>query len=218
MKLIVCLLCAFLSLFSTLSASLADDLENDLYAEDVYMDGWEQEETSQDPRVMFVCAQPYVRLRRTDSTDLPYVDKMPYGSMVTELSTQINDVGEEWSLVCYNGQYGYCMTKYLTTEMEVPASDMHPQTMDEAFGSTVLQRGNKAPSYRVKNLQLCLMEGGFLNDDKGADGYFGKNTYKALCAFQKAQGLDPAGRAGKTSKTRLWYLYADYLMENGFMQ
>lgn len=93
MKLIVCLLCAFLSLFSTLSAALADDLENDLYAEDVYMDGWEQEETSQDPRVMFVCAQPYVRLRRTDSTDLPYVDKMPYGSMVTEISTQINDVG-----------------------------------------------------------------------------------------------------------------------------
>lgn len=218
MKLIVCLLCAFLSLFSMFSVSLADEMENGLYAEDVYLEDWEQAEVPLDPSVKFVCAHPYVRLRRTDSTDLPYVDKMPYGSMVTALSTQINDMGEEWSLVCYNGQYGYCMTKYLTTEMEVSASNMHPRTMEEAFGSTVLQRGNKTPSYRVKNLQLCLMAGGFLNDDKGADGYFGKNTYKALCAFQKAQGLDPAGRAGKTSKTRLWYLYADYLMENGFMQ
>ena len=110
------------------------------------------------------------------------------------------------------------MTKYLSYEIDTPASEACPTTMEEAFGTTLLQRGNDTPSYTVKNLQLCLMEGGFLDDDKGADGYFGKNTYKALCAFQKSQGLDAAGRAGNITKTRLWYLYADFLMENGVMQ
>lgn len=212
MKYIMCLLCAVLCLFGSVGVCLADgDLNNE---EAPLFDEENAEETS----VMYIGGQPFVRLRRTDSTEQPYVDKMPYGSMVTVLATQVNEAGEEWSLVIYNGQYGYCMTKYLTDEIDVPASNACPQTMDEAFGTTLLQRGNKTPNYRVKNLQLCLMEGGFLNDDKGADGYFGKNTYKALCVFQKLQGLDPAGCAGKTTKTRLWYLYTDFLMQDGVMQ
>lgn len=138
--------------------------------------------------------------------------------MVAVISSHVNQDGDEWSLVIYNGQYGYCMTKYLSYETEEPTSEKRPYTMDAAFGTTLLQRGNHLASCRVKNLQLCLIEGSFLNDEKGADGYFGKNTYKALCAFQKAQGLDSAGRAGQTTKTRLWYIYSDFLMENGVMQ
>lgn len=219
MKYIACLLCATLFLFGSMNICLADGYSgtDDSY-EEVYADDFAEEESEADPSIMYICGQPYVRLRQTDSTERPYVDKMPYGSMVTVVVTQINDVGEEWSLVIYNEQYGYCMTKYLTDEMLEPASEAYPQTMEEAFGTTLLQQGNSKPSYRVKNLQLCLIEGGFLHDASGADGYFGKKTYRALCAFQKAQGLDQAGRAGKTTKTRLWYMYSGFLMENGVMQ
>ena len=218
MKHIVCLLCTLLCLIGSMILCLADGDSEDFYDEEVSLPYLANESGGEEWSVMYVIGRPFVRLRQTDSIDKPYVDKMPYGSMVTVMATQINEVGEEWSLVIYNEQYGYCMTKYLSYEADMPARESCPSTMDEAFGTTLLQRGNKTPSYRVKNLQLCLIDGGFLNDEKGADGYFGKNTFKALCAFQKSQGLDPAGRAGKTTKTRLWYLYADFLMENGVMQ
>lgn len=219
MKYIACLLCATLFLFGSMNICLADGYSgtDDSY-EEVYADDFAEEESEADPSIMYICGQPYVRLRQTDSTERPYVDIMPYGSMVTVVVTQINDVGEEWSLVIYNEQYGYCMTKYLTNEMLEPASEAYPQTMLEAFGTMLLQQGNSKPSYRVKNLQLCLIEGGFLHDGTGADGYFGKNTYRALCAFQKAQDLDQVGKAGKTTKTRLWYMYSGFLMESGVMQ
>ena len=218
MKTIACLLCAILCLLGSTSVCLADDAPLDIYDEAVSIDNYSKEGFVEESSMMYVCASPYVRLRQTDSTDLPYLDKMPYGSMVTVVSTQTNEMGEEWSLVIYNEKYGYCMTEYLSYEIDLPASEACPMNMEEAFGTALLQRGNDTPSYTVKNLQLCLMEGGFLDDDKGADGYFGKNTYKALCAFQKSQGLDAAGRAGNITKTRLWYLYADFLMENGVMQ
>lgn len=218
MKTIACLLCAILCLLGSMTSCFADDTSPDKDDEEVFIDNFCSEGFEKEDNLMYVCGSPYVRLRQTDSTDLPYLDKMPYGSMVTVVSTQINHVGEEWSLVIYNEKYGYCMTKYLSYEIDMPASEACPTNMEEAFGTALLQRGNNTPSYTVKNLQLCLMEGGFLNDEKGADGYFGKNTYKALCAFQKSQGLDPAGRAGNTTKTRLWYLYADFLMGNGVMQ
>ncbi len=223
MKYIFCLLCVVLCLFGSMPLCLADDDSVEAYDEEVSLPEFQYEETEDgdiedELSIMYVSGQPYVRLRQTDSIDKPYVDKMPYGSMVTVVATQFNEVGEEWSLVIYNEQYGYCMTKYLASEVDPTADESYPLTMEDAFGTTILQRGNSFPSYRVKNLQLCLVEGGFLNDEKGADGYFGKNTFKALCAFQKSQGLDPAGRAGKTTKTRLWYLYSDYLMENGMMQ
>ena len=218
MKKIACLLCAILFLFGSMPFCLADSDAPDAYDEEVSIPDFCDEGFEEESSLMYISGRPYVRLRQTDSIDLPYVDKMPYGSMVTVVATQINEVGEEWSLVIYNEKYGYCMTKYLSYEIDTPASEACPTTMEEAFGTTLLQRGNSSPSYVVKNLQLCLMAGGFLTDEKGADGYFGKNTYKALCAFQKSQGLDPAGRAGKTTKTCLWYMYADFLTENGVMQ
>lgn len=213
MKNFVSLLCVILLLFCIVSNCTADGYEDIEYsAYEV-----ESEETlPDDPSTMYISGRPFVRLRQTDSTEKPYLDIMPYGSEVTVVATQYNEYGEEWSLVVYNQQYGYCKTEFLTESVEVPARDMHPQTMAEAFGSTLLQRGNKNPRYCVKNLQLCLIEGGFLNSE--ADGYFGGKTFKALCAFQKSQGLSQAGRAGKTTKTRLWYMYSDFLMEYGVMQ
>lgn len=215
MKNFISLLCVILMLFSTVSNCTADGDEGVEYP--AYEE--ESEETlSDDSRTMYIQGRPFVRLRQTDSTVKPYLDIMPYGSEVTVVATQYNEFGEEWSLVIYNEQYGFCMTKFLTNSVSVSAYEMHPQTMEEAFGSTLLQKGNKTPSYRVKNLQLCLIDGGFLSSSIGADGYFGGQTYKALCAFQKSQDLFQAGRAGKTTKTRLWYIYSDFLMENGVMQ
>lgn len=81
------------------------------------------------------------------------------------------------------------MTKYLSYEIDTPASEACPTTMEEAFGTTLLQRGNSSPSYVVKNLQLCLMEGGFLTDEKGADGYFGKTPTRPYALFRSPKGL-----------------------------
>lgn len=221
MRKIICLLCAVLCLSSIWVAIAEVEEYQDFNDEDVSIGEFvevEYEDNEDESSLMYIIGEPYVRLRSTDSTEKPYVAKMPYGSEVTVISTRINDLGEKWSLVRYNGEYGYCMVKHLDYEVDILASETCPMTMEEAFGTTLLQRGNKSPRYTVKNLQLCLIDGGFLSDDKGADGYFGKNTYKALCAFQKSQGLDQAGRAGETTKTRLWYIYADFLKKNGVMQ
>lgn len=212
MKFFACFFCVIM-IFASSDFSYADGY--DAYGDE---NGTFDQSSEEYSSIMYVCAQPYVRLRRTDSVALPYVAKMPYGSEVIVLSTQYNDQDEEWSLVEYNGMIGFCKTEYLSYEVDHCASEMYPQTKEEAFGTNVLQKGNSTPDYRVKNLQLCLMEAGFLCDENGADGYFGKNTFEALRDFQESQHLDPAGHAGNITKTRLWYMYSHFLMENGVMQ
>ena len=138
MKAIACLLCATICAFGLVDFCFADENITDPYSEEVSITDFAEDESEAESSVMYVCGQPFVRLRQTDSIDQPYVDKMPHGSMVTVVSSQINEVGEEWSLVIYNERYGYCMTKYLTYEMEIPASETCPMTMDEAFGTTLL--------------------------------------------------------------------------------
>lgn len=123
MKHIVCLLCTLLCLFGSMSLCLADGDSEDFYDKEVSLPYLANESGGEEWSVMYVIGRPFVRLRQTDSIDKPYVDKMPYGSMVTVMATQINEVGEEWSLVIYNEQYGYCMTKYLSYEADMPAND-----------------------------------------------------------------------------------------------
>lgn len=218
MKKMFCFMCVVLCLMFSMNLSLADGNPNITNEEVEGLVDCDDQYSDEENSCMYVTGHPFVYLRQTDSTSKPYVAKMPYGSMVTVIATQTNDIGEEWSFVTYNGSYGFCMTEYLSYEIDISADETCPLTMTEAFGTSLLQRGNSTPSYTVKNLQLCLITGGFLNDSNGVDGYFGKNTHKALCAFQRSQGLEPVGRAGNTTKTRLWYLYADFLRENGVMQ
>lgn len=210
MKYLACLFCAVVCLASC-GFSLADEYDS-------YTNVSFEQPSEINSNIMYISGQPYVRLRQTDSVERPYLAKMPYGSKVIVISTHYNTYDEEWSLVEYNGLFGFCKTEYLSLELDSYASERCPQTLEEAFGSNVLQKGNSTPDYRVKNLQLCLIEAGFLCDENGADGYFGKNTYEALCGFQKVHHLDPVGRAGSTTKTRLWYMYSDFLVENGVMQ
>lgn len=180
MKKFICSLCTILCLLVSVSVCTADESENDPCDEEVSLMEFADEGSEEESTYMYVSGRPFVRLRQTDSTKQPYVDKMLYGSMVTVISSQINVVGEEWSLVNYNEKHGYCMTKYLSDVVDMSASETCPSTMEEAFDTTLLQRRNNSPSDRVKNLQLFLIKGSFLNDDHGADGYFGKNTYNGV--------------------------------------
>ncbi len=166
---------------------------------------------------MYIGAYPDTYLRRDKSAKKPYLARMPYGSQVTYISSrEVN--GDSWSFIIYNDQFGYCRSKYLQTDNPYEGVTPHPQNIDAAFGTNVLQKGNDTPDYRVKNLQLCLIQAGYLEEEPGADGYFGSDTYKAVMKFQKANHLYQAGRVGKTTKAVLWYLYEEYLQENGVIQ
>ena len=166
---------------------------------------------SEESNIMYVTSTPFARLRSDESTKLPYLAKMPQGSQITVLST--NSVGEEsWSYIDYNGQLGYCLTKLLGYDNPFEEGVRNPLTLDTAFGTNLLQRGNYFIDPYVKNLQLCLIYGGYLSSDPGADGLFGSATQKALAAFQRAHGLDPVGYAGKTTKAKLWQQYASFLL------
>lgn len=72
MKTIACLLCAILYLLGSTSVCLADDAPLDIYDEEVSIDNYSEEGFVEESSMMYVCASPYVRLRQTDSTDLPY--------------------------------------------------------------------------------------------------------------------------------------------------
>lgn len=166
---------------------------------------------------MYIGAYPDTYLRSDESAGKPYLARMPYGSQVTYISSREVD-GVSWSFIIYNEQYGYCKSKYMQTEDPYEGVTPHPQNMDTAFGSNVLQKGNDTPDYRVKNLQLCLIQAGFLEEEPGADGYFGPDTCKAVMKFQRANHLDQAGRIGKTTKAVLWHQYGEYLADNGVIQ
>lgn len=166
---------------------------------------------------MYIGAYPDTYLRSDESAKKPYLARMPYGSQVTYISSREVD-GVSWSFIIYNDQFGYCKSKYMQLDNPYEGVTPHPQNIDAAFGSNVLQKGNDTPDYRVKNLQLCLIQAGYLEEEPGADGYFGSDTYKAVMKYQKANHLDQAGRTGKTTKAVLWYQYGEYLTENGVTQ
>ncbi len=60
----------------------------------------------------------------------------------------------------------------------------------------VLMRGESAPKYQIKRIQLCLNQMGWTSDDGktlAVDGIFGKSTEEAVKKLQKAHGIDPDG-------------------------
>ena len=168
--------------------------------------------------VMYVGVRPDTYLREDPSADNPYLARMPYGSTVTVFFDEIGSDDDTWSYINYNGQRGYCRAKYLQADDPFYGEEAHPTSQAEAFGGNLLQKGNKTPDYRVRNLQLCLIEAGYLDSDPGADGYFGNDTYQALKDYQTDNQMDAVGRAGDTTKTVLWKQYKDFLSENGVMQ
>ena len=64
----------------------------------------------------------------------------------------------------------------------------------------ILRKGDKGDD--VRRMQQRLMELGYLNGS--IDGSFGYQTYSAVLAFQKANGLSRDGEAGPATLTRLF--------------
>lgn len=160
---------------------------------------------------MYIVGYPDTFLRQDPSTENPYLARMPYGSVVSVL-----DEGSTWSLICYNGQYGYCMREFLNEDDPYYLLEPHPESAEQAFGTNMLRRGNKYPNIFVMNLQICLIQGGYLECNPGVDGYFGKETRAALAEFQKEHDLYASGIAGDMTKVILWDEYADILMKTGY--
>ena len=161
--------------------------------------------------IMYIVGYPDTVLRRDPSTENPYLARMPYGSAVNVI-----DEGNIWSLICYKGQYGYCMREFLNEDDPYYLMEPHPESAEQAFGTNLLRRGNKTPNIFVMNLQICLIQGGYLDTNPGVDGYFGRETKAALAEFQKEHSLDASGEAGDISKAILWDEYSDLLMQIGY--
>lgn len=161
--------------------------------------------------IMYIVGYPDTFLRRDPSTENPYLARMPYGSTVN-----VVDEGNTWSLICYNGQYGYCMREFLNEDDPYYLMEPRPESAEQAFGTNLLRRGNKTPNIFVMNLQICLVKGGYLECNPGVDGYFGRDTKAALAEFQKEHDLEASGVAGDITKAVLWDEYADLLMQIGY--
>lgn len=161
--------------------------------------------------IMYIVGYPDTFLRRDPSTENPYLARMPYGSAVSVI-----DEGRTWSLICYNGQYGYCMREFLNEDDPYYLMAPHPESAEQAFGTNMLRRGNRTPNFFIMNLQICLIQGGYLDCNPGVDGYFGKETRAALSEFQKEHSLYVSGEASDITKAVLWDEYADLLMHIGY--
>lgn len=84
---------------------------------------------------------------------------------------------------------------------------------DGAYGPDSLSRGDR--STYVSQLQTDLTRLGY--STFGVDGIFGNNTYSALLAFQKSQGIEADGIAGPVTKSRVQSLLSSqvYIVKNG---
>ena len=149
------------------------------------------------------------------------------GTTCDILDTSTDSSGRQWYKVkitshtsnggvdLYN-KTGWSWKQYITVSGgSAPSS--HPQNMDEAFGpaGVYLQVGSSGKY--VRNLQMALNHINHSNFDIDVDGDFGQATLGAVERFQQIwMGEDePDGIVGNETKTRLWYLAGDHLMQNG---
>jgi hypothetical protein len=96
-------------------------------------------------------------------------------------------------------------TKAIITQSPITpppkAATPTPASAPTATPVTALGRGVKNDEVRV--LQERLIELGYLKDGQ-ADGVFGRDTEKAIEAFQEKNGLDSDGIAGEKTQTILY--------------
>ena len=89
----------------------------------------------------------------------------------------------------------YSSTAQATTPTPKPTATPAPT----ATPTVTLKKGDVSSA--VRDMQARLIEMGYLSGK--ADGQFGVQTYRALLAFQKANGLDADGIAGSKTLTLL---------------
>lgn len=85
----------------------------------------------------------------------------------------------------------------------MPAS-LAEEVIDEPVGYITLQRGDRDgdDSANIVSLQLKLRELNYLRDN--ADGVYGKNTEKAVAAFQRIHDLEETGVADAATQEKLF--------------
>jgi hypothetical protein len=95
-----------------------------------------------------------------------------------------------------DGKYirGYCLPDYASM-----ASNEKPSAPE--LNLPMLSEGDKGNT--VKAMQAILIGYGYSCGWYGADGDFGTSTYKALCSYQKANGLEADGICGPLTWTKL---------------
>ncbi len=108
------------------------------------------------------------------------------------------------------------MREFLNEDDPYYLMEPHPESAEQAFGTNMLRRGNRTPNIFVMNLQICLIQGGYLDINPGVDGYFERKTKAALAEFQKEHSLAVSGEAGDITQAILWDEYSDLLMQIGY--
>ena len=114
-----------------------------------------------------------------------------------------------------NGIYGPETSKAIQNFQkdygEVVDGVLHKSTFDKiikAVGKASIsfdeefRKGSKGDG--VKAMQEKLVELGYLTDEFGADGIFGKNTEAALKEYQKAMGIEPTGIFDESTYTKMF--------------
>lgn len=101
--------------------------------------------------------------------------------------------------------YGYGRPAYDVgaAKEDEPAATTAPvkkETVDEV-GLPTLQKGSEGKT--VKALQILLIGYGYSCGSYGADGDFGAATKKAVCAYQKVNGLEDDGIVGPKTWAKL---------------
>lgn len=103
---------------------------------------------------------------------------------------------EDWGKAYWNA---YARPKKLKAEIEQKNREVLKRLLKK---KTILMKGED-----VKKVQQKLMSLGYSCGKDGADGKYGKNTVKAVKAFQKVSGLKTDGIVGENTAVALGFEY-----------
>ena len=144
-----------------------------------------------------------VVLRKSASTKSDALQTVYKG---TEIS--ILDVKDDWYKVRYGRFTGYMMKKYVTANGSVASSSSSSSNSSSAAAKIKALGSAPGPMYKgddnsdVKKLQQALQILGYY---KGLiDGDYGNETAAAVKSYQKKNGLEADGFAGKLTVTKLF--------------
>lgn len=141
----------------------------------------------------------------------PYVTKLQPVAAEYGLANPIsNDVGHFMPTEFPKARRGATVEQYVPTEVvlggaagkALEAVKTIGQAIADPFGSSTLKVG-VPKSARVQKLQETLAKEGFDIGPKGADGFYGEDTAKAVAEYQAANGLKPDGVVGKNTREML---------------
>lgn len=108
----------------------------------------------------------------------------------------VTGLAGDWCIVTFEGSQGFVFKAYLTSA--VPVSPSSDETLRDEY--VTLLNGDRGLSVRA--LQDALKELGFYKGE--ISGAYDGETFDAVLAFQKANGLSPSGVADPASQRMLY--------------